>query len=725
MSMVPRGMLNMPEKIGNYQVQSVIGEGTMGIVYKGWDSRFNRPVALKTIRKELLEGSDDRFLRRIRTEAQAAGGLNHECIVTIYDLAEHDGAPVIVMELAEGITLEEFLRQGKQYDLRDTIKIITQVLDALEHAHERGVVHRDIKPANIMIRDRAKIKLMDFGVAKIQDSNVTLYGEVFGTPNYMSPEQWHGERLDKRTDIFSSGVVFYQLLTRIKPFEGDNFSETRWNVLNANPEAPSKINPAIPDGFDAVVLKSLSRTVEGRFQSAAEFREAIFAAEQAMGLPPKDPTIPPSGRAKAEGTVPPTLSAAKRPAWQIPAAGALVAVLAVLSYMLWPTTKPAAPNIPPLAETPKPAAKPIVGRVNIISEPAGASIFLANGKQLGVTPSTISLEPGIYRLEIKKDGYAPWQESVDVVREKDTQVTATLIAKVKPPETIPSDAKESGTQANPTVAKPPDVKVEPPVIKPPVTGLPDTATATPGTAPQAPVAVPAPIAPTTTPADLQRTLRQALNEQGYRSVQVIVRKNNAVLVKGNLKTQEDKDAVVGLIHGNASVTEVLDNELRVLSGADTARFKLQQELRSKLRGLNVTAIVQPDLRVILRGKLASQEQIVQAVQIAQNTSQVRSVINKMTLKQGLSTLPIEAKSNRNEATPIERLVSSINSSLQQYKLQNTGEITNIRARSEGSAVIVLAGSAARADQQQSAVDAARRIVGDRAQVRNEITVMRR
>ena len=213
------------EKLGKYEIKRVLGRGAMGVVYEGWDPTIQRVVAIKTVP---ISDTDDEETReaiaRFRREAQAAGRLTHPNIVSVFDYGETNELAYIVMEFVNGPSLKEVMGKNDRFALPDVVKIMQDVLAGLEHSHEQGVVHRDIKPANLMLtstdRSRARIKISDFGIARIESSSMTQAGVMMGTPTYMSPEQFMGQTVDPRTDIYACGVLLYQMLTGERPFEG-------------------------------------------------------------------------------------------------------------------------------------------------------------------------------------------------------------------------------------------------------------------------------------------------------------------------------------------------------------------------------------------------------------------------------------------------------------------------------------------------------------------------
>ena len=211
----------MTEQLGKYRIDSVLGKGAMGVVYKAFDPYIERIVALKTIRKELLSDAQHaELVGRFKNEAQAAGRLNHPSIVAVYDYGEDDESAYIAMEFVDGTPLNTLMVADRPTDPARIYAWMSDLLRALAYAHERGVVHRDIKPANLLITRIAQIKISDFGIARIESSTLTQTGSMIGTPSYMSPEQFRGETVDGRSDVFSAGIVLYQLLTGVRPFTG-------------------------------------------------------------------------------------------------------------------------------------------------------------------------------------------------------------------------------------------------------------------------------------------------------------------------------------------------------------------------------------------------------------------------------------------------------------------------------------------------------------------------
>ncbi len=264
-----------PQKIGKYEVQGILGRGGMGTVYKAFDPAIHRQVAIKTITKSALDPSELQYaIARFRHEAQAVGRLTHPRIAAIYDYGEDVDLAFIVMELVNGKSLYEHLQNKAKFDLAEIGEIVRQLLDGLGYAHAQGVVHRDVKPSNILINDDGRIKISDFGIAHLDSSSLTQVGEIMGSPGYMSPEQFTGEEPDARTDIYSAGVIAYELLAGRKPFTGSNVEIMR-QVIGERPVNPSEFNPRISVQLDWATHKALAKKREDRFQTSREFALAF------------------------------------------------------------------------------------------------------------------------------------------------------------------------------------------------------------------------------------------------------------------------------------------------------------------------------------------------------------------------------------------------------------------------------------------------------------------
>ncbi len=291
----------LPERIGKYEIQGVLGRGAVGVVYKGFDAAIDRGVAIKVITKASLDPEElKHVVGRFRHEARAAGRLVHPRIVQIYDYGEDDQIAYIVMELVNGKTLQQHLSQGDSYEIRESGEIIRQLLDGIGHAHSEGVVHRDIKPSNIMINNDGRIKISDFGIARTETSELTQAGDVLGTLHYMAPEQFLGAEVDALADLYSIGVIAFELLTGKKPFAGGTV-EVMQQALNQVPENPSRLNSSLSPLIDRVLQTALAKKKDARFASAKEFsaalREAIEVSLSLDARPPAPKTAAASGAA--------------------------------------------------------------------------------------------------------------------------------------------------------------------------------------------------------------------------------------------------------------------------------------------------------------------------------------------------------------------------------------------------------------------------------------------
>ncbi len=283
-------MTTQPRRLDNrYELDGVVGRGGMAEVYRARDLRLDRVVAIKTLRADLAR--DHTFQARFRREAQSAASLNHPSIIAVFDTGEDrsEGTPVpyIVMEFVDGKTLREILRADRRLLPERAMELTDGILRALDYSHRGGIVHRDIKPANVMITRTGDVKVMDFGIARAMagsEATMTQTAQVIGTAQYLSPEQARGERVDARSDIYSTGCVLYELLTGQPPFTGDSPVAIAYQHVREDPILPSQIDPQIPQWADAIVLKAMAKDPTQRYQSAAEMRADIQRAMQGMPI---------------------------------------------------------------------------------------------------------------------------------------------------------------------------------------------------------------------------------------------------------------------------------------------------------------------------------------------------------------------------------------------------------------------------------------------------------
>ena len=249
-----------------YEILERIGTGGMAIVYKAKCHRLNRLVAIKILKSDLAQNEE--FRRRFNAESQAVAQLSHPNIVSVYDVSRGGDMEYIVMELIDGITLKQYMEKRGQLNWRESLHFITQIMRGLSHAHSRGIIHRDIKPQNIMVLRDGSVKVADFGIACLENSAQTLTQEALGSVHYISPEQARGDRADARSDIYSSGVVLYEMLTGRLPFEGESAVAVAIQHLSSIPLAPREINPDIPEQLELICMKAMAPDLEHRYQSA-------------------------------------------------------------------------------------------------------------------------------------------------------------------------------------------------------------------------------------------------------------------------------------------------------------------------------------------------------------------------------------------------------------------------------------------------------------------------
>jgi TonB family protein len=270
-----RAATTLPKTIGRYQIQGSLGTGAMGAVYKGFDPLIKRTLAIKTIRLDIARQSDEykMFLERFYQEARISGTLSHPNIVTLFDIGEDSGVPFLALEFIEGETIESMLERGVKFRPEKVIGLVSQVASALDYAHSRGVIHRDVKPANLLVFEGDRVKVTDFGIAKLAGSEMTTAGQLLGTPSYMSPEQAMGEKLDGRSDIFSLGVCAFEMLSGEQPFPGNNVTAILYKLVHMDPIEPANLemNGLIPQKWHEVFGKVLAKRRDDRYQSAADF----------------------------------------------------------------------------------------------------------------------------------------------------------------------------------------------------------------------------------------------------------------------------------------------------------------------------------------------------------------------------------------------------------------------------------------------------------------------
>ena len=347
----------MVDKLGKFELRRIVGKGADGTVYEGFDPIIDRHVAIKTVRLPDDEDIDlQEEKRRFKRGAQAAGRLHHPNIVGVFDYGETQELAYIVMEFVDGPTLKEFTDKKELLQLPEVLRIMEELMQGLQYSHDRGVVHRDLKPSNVMLTREKQVKIADFGIARIESSAATVDGTVMGTPSYMAPEQFKGEAVDARTDIYAAGVLLFQLLTGARPFEG-SFVQLMHKALHAEAPLPSSLRPDLPLAYDAVVRKAMAKQPAGRYASAAEFARALREASNG-GAPrpatnlfslgdhdfsdhdsPLVVTRDSTARPPPQPTpAPASLAARKKPSNRLAIGGAIVMALALLiagSLVFW------------------------------------------------------------------------------------------------------------------------------------------------------------------------------------------------------------------------------------------------------------------------------------------------------------------------------------------------------------------------------------------------------
>jgi serine/threonine protein kinase len=283
----------MISQLGRYEVISELGQGAMGVVYKAKDPLIDRIVAIKTINLGLALDEKEEYEARFYQEAKAAGRLSHPNIVTIYDVGKSGDVAYIAMEFLRGRELRDILNDGQALPVERVLDVVAQVASGLAYAHEHGIVHRDVKPSNIMVGLDGHVKITDFGIARMESASVrTQTGMVLGSPKYMSPEQVMGKLIDQRSDIFSLGVVLYEMLTGKGPFVGENVNAIMYQTLNSVPPPPSTVSTAVPDMLNFIVAKALAKGLDDRYQSAKDLADDLRACHAV--LPHSAPVLVPT-----------------------------------------------------------------------------------------------------------------------------------------------------------------------------------------------------------------------------------------------------------------------------------------------------------------------------------------------------------------------------------------------------------------------------------------------
>jgi serine/threonine-protein kinase len=371
----------VPASIGRYQITGSLGTGAMGAVYKAFDPLIRRTLAIKTVRLDIPRSSPQyrSLIDRFQHEARISGTLSHPGIVTLFDLGEEDGLPFFAMELVDGRTITEILEEGTRFKPEKVIGLVSQLAAALDYAHSRGVVHRDIKPANLILYDEDKIKIADFGIAKLADADISSSGALLGTPSYMSPEQAMGEKLDGRSDIFSLGVVAFEMLSGQQPFPGSNVTSILYKLVHVDPIEPAdlELNGLVPHKWREVFHKVLAKKPERRYQTASAFVQDLeyclgswftgLGSQETVSLTPAEDLIVIEG---SVGATTPVFDAPPGEPADTPPPPTLIAAAEATAVMLAEAsqTRPPQPTLrapPPLPKSVRVPASPRATRSGI------------------------------------------------------------------------------------------------------------------------------------------------------------------------------------------------------------------------------------------------------------------------------------------------------------------------------------------------------------------------
>jgi eukaryotic-like serine/threonine-protein kinase len=400
-------------KIGRYDIVEELGKGAMGIVYKAHDPNLDIDVALKVLRKDRI--ASEPFVRRFIAEARALGRLDHPEIVRVFNV-DRDGDNVfIAMELISGTPISALMKQ-EPASAAAVADFAVKMAQTLDYAHRKGIIHRDVKPSNILSLADGKLKVTDFGIARIEDpsrAEETQAGEILGTPAYMSPEQVLGRPVDGRSDLFSLGIILYEMATGSRPFQGDGISALFNAITNAEPPPIHSINAAIPRPLSDAIMKCLRKSPQQRYADGREMAVAITAAAA-----PAAPAAPaPAGTGKK--------AAAPR---QIAIAAGSVAVLSVAALLIWRGAASSPPRDAVTVAAPPAVQSTSEKTAHLKAEtiPAGATIAV-DGSPAGLTPAAIALAPGKHELVIALPGYEKWEAQVEMEKEVETPVSVALL----------------------------------------------------------------------------------------------------------------------------------------------------------------------------------------------------------------------------------------------------------------------------------------------------------
>jgi eukaryotic-like serine/threonine-protein kinase len=387
---------------GRYRIVKELGKGTMGVVYQAHDPQIDRMVALKVLRPDRVASED--FVARFLKEARAVGRLSHPRIVTIFDVGNANDTIYIAMEYLKGEPFDEVVRSGR-LTVQQCIDIAIQVAEALDYAHQKGIVHRDIKPSNIILTEKNQAKLTDFGIAHVEDvaaSHQTQAGEILGTPIYMSPEQVAGSAADRRSDLYSLGVILYEMIAGRRPFSGNNIAAIFRSITLNEPEPPVSIDPFISKPLSDLIMKSLAKAPEKRFQTGRQMADAL--------------------RTMLDGQTPAAIPAARggpsrrsKSPLRIAGLSILLAVIVALGVYTYIAQR----NGPPAAVVH--TGEDHLAVLKISSDPAGAQVYIDSVFK-GRTPLDLPVPLGKYQLRLNLPGHLSWEAQIEADMEDEIPV---------------------------------------------------------------------------------------------------------------------------------------------------------------------------------------------------------------------------------------------------------------------------------------------------------------
>jgi serine/threonine protein kinase len=387
---------------GRYEVVDEIGKGSMGVVYRAYDPQINRHIALKLLRQDRV--TSEELVQRFLKEAQAMGGLSHPNIATVYDTGRDHGTIFIAMEILRGKSLKDLMAE-KTLNLNEIVHIGVQVAEALDFAHQKGIVHRDIKPSNIIIDPNGNAKITDFGIAHIEDpagNQQTIPGQILGTPLYMSPEQVMSNPVDGRSDLYSLGVILYEMATGTTPFKGENLAAIFQAILQGTPRAPELDGSPVSRNLSNLIMKSLNKDPAKRFQTGLEMAQPLKGCLQ---------------RRQSD-----TIRGVRRPEKRkrlFPMVLAAIVILAAAAGLIYFMTGKSTP----------PENKPLAV-LKVESDPSGANVFL-NDSLKGQTPLTIDLPLGKYEIRLSRQNFNEWEAQLQLDEAGETPLFVRLIAMEK------------------------------------------------------------------------------------------------------------------------------------------------------------------------------------------------------------------------------------------------------------------------------------------------------